>query len=83
MININDNFEDVIVKIIDISERPDLIEIQINLNANEFYVYDIYLDDSEESDDFSFDWIIHKSFILQSEKTQQTLKLIFGQYGNN
>jgi hypothetical protein len=81
MININDNFEDIIGKIIDISFNPDLIEIQINNIENkyyEFYVYDIYLNDCDESDVFSFDWIMHKPFRLQPENTQQTLKLIFG-----
>jgi len=75
MTNINDRFEDVISKVIDVSPIPELIEIQIS-GYTEFYVFSIYLEDHDEALDYTFDWIINKPFRLQSQKTQSTLKLI-------
>ena len=77
MININDNLEDVICKILDVASRPELIGMYIGLNPNEFYIYDVYLDNCEDSDDYSFDWIIGKPFRLQSKKTRLTLEQLF------
>lgn len=79
MMGYNANFEDVISKIVNISVRPELIGIDISLNTNEFYVYDIYLDDYEESDDYNFSWIICKELCKQSEKTQETINILLRQ----
>ncbi len=75
------NFEDIVLKITNISARPDLIGIEINNIKNkyyEFYIYDVYLDDHDESDVFDFSWEMCKQLHQQSKETQQTLKLIFG-----
>lgn len=77
MININDSFERIFLRILDICSNPNLLEVEYD-NEGGFWVGYIYLEDNEEADDYDFTWNIGKPFRLQSEETQQTIKLIIG-----
>ena len=70
------NFEEVFLKILKIVARPDFLEIEYDLDGG-IYVGFICLDDSEDSDTFDFTWKIGKNIEEQSEKTKQTLAILF------
>jgi hypothetical protein len=78
MLNLNDRFEDILIKIIDISTRKDLLEIEYDLDGG-IWIEGIYLDDHQESDNYSFTWKIGKKVYEQSEETQSILKLLLCQ----
>lgn len=78
MLNLNDTFEDVFIKILNITVRPDFLEMEYNLE-NGIYIGFICLDDHEESDTFDFTWELGKKVYEQSEETQSTLKLLLCQ----
>ena len=78
MLNLNDKFEDIFTKIINISARKDLLEIEYDLDGG-IWIEGIYLDDHDQSDEYSFTWIIGKKAYEQSEETQSTLKLLLCQ----
>ena len=71
----NYNFEDILIKIINISARKDLLEIEYDLDDG-IWIEGIYLDDHQESDDYNFTWKIGKKLFEQSEETKQTLRLL-------
>lgn len=72
MINTHDNFEDIFNKILNITVRPDKLEMEYN-NKKGIYVGFICLDDHEESDVYDFTWEINKKYFEQSKETQSTL----------
>lgn len=78
MLNLSDRFEDILLKIISISARKDLLEIEYDLDGG-IWIEGIYLDDHQESDNYSFTWLIGKKVYQQSDETQQTLKLLLCQ----
>jgi len=75
MINLNSNFEDILKEIINISARKDLLEIEYDLDGG-IWVEGIYLDDHQESDNYSFTWLIGKNFFEQSIETKRDIRII-------
>ena len=75
MVNINDLFEDVFLKILNVCSNPDLLEVEYN-NKGGIWIGYIYLDDNEDADDYDFTWEIGKPFKEQSQDTQKTLRLL-------
>lgn len=73
------NFEDILSKIINISARKDLLEIEYDLDGG-IWIEGIYLDDHQESDEYSFTWEIGKKLYEQSEDTQKTINILLSYY---
>ena len=79
------NFEQVFLRLLKIAYRPNdisigmhnITEVSKKRSYYEFYVYDIYLDDTDESDEYSFSWEIGKTLDEQSQETKQTLAILF------
>jgi hypothetical protein len=68
----NYTLEDIFNKILEITPRPDMLELEYDLKKT-IYVGGICLDDHEESDIYDFNWEIGKKFNQQPTEVKFTI----------